>query len=241
MAIETKNINGFRFYDIEDQWYPSVTSVLSIIPNHYLEKWKKSLTEAQVQSVQEYTSHRGILTHFGCLKTYETETISQGELEQESVEFLHRHPQMKDEILIAARLFREFKQHYHLEPVRLEQCVWNEKYKFAGRLDFVGFLIDKDNGSKTKILMDIKTSKMVYEDSVSRQLSAYNYALNNWADKLYVLLLNCGKTTIAGVEIGADKPYWLFQEVPTDFHGFLARLDWFKISEERILAGEWKQ
>ena len=82
-------------------------------------------------------------------------------------------------------------------------------------------------------------SSMVKVFSVSRQLSAYNKTLNNWAEKLYVLLLHPGKTTINGVEVGADKSYWLFQEIQPNFEGFLNRLDYFKVVESRILNGEW--
>ena len=88
-------VRPFRFYQINGSLYPSVTSIISIRPNQALERWKQSLTTTQVQAVQEYTSHRGILIHWGCLKQYETSEIIQDELEQESINFFKKHPQMK--------------------------------------------------------------------------------------------------------------------------------------------------
>lgn len=108
--IQTRTINGYRFYPINGSLYPSVTSVLSIKKNITLEKWKQSLTPAQVEEILKYTSSRGSLVHYGALRQYETSEITQGELEQESLEYYNQHPQMKQEIDIVGRLFREFTQ-----------------------------------------------------------------------------------------------------------------------------------
>lgn len=108
--IQTRTINGYRFYRINGEYYPSVTSVLSIIPHPALEKRKQSLTPAQVEEILKYTSSRGSLVHYGALRQYETSEIIQDELEQESINFLKQHPQMKQEIDIVGRLFREFTQ-----------------------------------------------------------------------------------------------------------------------------------
>lgn len=237
MMIQTKNINGFRFYNIQGKFYPSVTSVLSIIPNQALERWKASLTSAQVQAVQDYTSERGEMIHYGALQTYETDMITQEPFDKKSLNYYHQYPKMKDEILIASQLFRDFTKKHQLIPESLEKCVYSLDYGYAGRVDFVGYLNEPITGEKIRIVMDIKTSKKVYEDSVSKQLSAYNKAINNWGDKLYVLLLHPGKTTLKGVEIGADKAHWKFQEIEPNFHGFLDNLVSFKGVEEEIIAG----
>lgn len=177
------------------------------------------------------------MIHYGALQTYETETITQEPFDKQSLVYYHQYPKMNNEILIAARLFREFKKKYQLIPVALEKCVYDLDYGYAGRIDFQGYLVDKDTGVRAKVLVDIKTSKKVYVDSVSKQLSAYNKALNNWAEKNFVLLLHSGKTTLKGVEIGADKPHWIFQEIQPNFSGFLDRLVSFKGIEEEILTG----
>ncbi len=235
LRVITHQIQGFRFYEIDGRLLPSVTSIISQKDNPALKKWKSKLTEEQVQAVQEYTSHRGTLVHFGCLKTYETETISQGGLEQESVNYLDQFPQMRNEIRVAGKLFSQFKQKFKLIPVALEKVVYNTKLGFAGRVDFQGYL---DNGSKTKVLVDIKTSKQVWLNSAQMQLSAYNKALDNWADKLFVLLIHSGRTQISNVTIGANKPHWKFKEIKEDFNNFNLLLYPFKAMQDHILKGE---
>lgn len=84
--------------------------------------------------------------------------------------------------------------------------------------------------------MDIKTSKQIYYESLALQLAGYNLAINKKAEKLYCLLLHCGKTTIDGITIGAIKPHWKFQEIIPNYEGFICFLKAFKRLEPRILA-----
>ena len=237
MTIQTVSIKGYRFYKIDGRLLPSVTSIISQIESESLRKWKQQLSEEQIRAVQEYTSHRGNLIHAHALKTYHTATIQQEDYPHDSYAYMQEHPQMKDEIKIAGQLFRQFKRRVELIPVALEKVVWNEEYGYAGRVDFVGGLVDKKNGSKTPILMDIKTSKEIYTNSVSMQLSAYNEAINNRAKKLFVLLLHSGRTQISNVTIGADKPYWSFKEVPQNFKKFKGLLEAFDVLKSYILSG----
>ena len=68
--------------------------------------------------------------------------------------------------------------------------------------------------------MDIKTSKQIYEESVSLQLGAYNYALGGFASELWVLLLHPGLSKVNGITIGAKKPFYEFKQVLNDFPTF---------------------
>lgn len=219
--VKTTDINGYRFYNVKDQWYPSVTSILSIKANPALKKWKQRLTPKKVKLIQEYTGHRGILIHYGALRTYETDTIIQKEKPYESDNYMKTHPQMREEVRIAGRLFREFKQKYTLTPVALEKTVWSIKYGFTGTIDCLAYLHDKNNGSKTPIIADIKTSKDIYTDSLALQLAGYNLAIQKKARKCFVLLLHPGQTTLDKVTIGRDTPYWAFQEIIPNYQGFL--------------------
>lgn len=88
---------------------------------------------------------------------------------------------------------------------------------------------------KSPILMDIKTSKKIYSESASLQLSAYNKALNNWATELYVLLLHPSKTRINGIEVGADKPFWEFKQVKNSFPVFTYYQALFNHKSHQIL------
>lgn len=236
--VESIKIGRWRFYKIGGRLLPSVTSILSQIEPESLRKWKQKYSEAQVHQVLEYSSHRGNLVHWHALKQYHTTTIQQNEYPSESLAYMKEHPQMKVELRITGQLFQQFRRQYQLIPVALEKVVWSEKYGYAGRCDFVGGLMDNKNDSKTPILMDIKTSKEIYTNSVSMQLSAYNEAINNRAKKLFVLLLHSGRTQISNVTIGADKSYWSFKEVPQNFDGFKGLLKAFQVLKPLILNEE---
>ncbi len=236
MTIETIHINDFRFYLINGEYYPSVTSILKLKPNPILEKWKSSLTEEQVQTISEYTAERGEMIHYGTLRTYETKTIIQEPLDKDSLVYIRQYPQMKDEIRRVGRLLREFKQHFKLIPLSLEKVVCNHELGFAGRIDFVGYLMNGNSQQKIPILMDIKTSKVIYRNSLELQLAGYNLAIQKKAKKLFCLLLHPGETTIDDITIGAAKPHWSFREIRPNYQGFLALLRAFKLLEPRILA-----
>lgn len=233
--IKTIQLDGCRFYKIRDQYYPSVTSILSIKENYYLERWIRSLPPDKVKEIQNYTSIRGECIHYLVLKEYETDTISQGDSPNEAIDIANENEQMLGEIWKAVDLLKEFQTKYILEPVALEKAVWNHEYKYAGRVDGLFYLVDEKNNSKTPILVDLKTSKMIYQESTSMQLSAYNFALNNWATELYVLLLHPGKTKINRISVGADKPYWQFTQVENSFPVFTYYEALFRPKAHQIL------
>jgi len=222
------NVRGLRLYKINDRYLPSVTTILSFRNKHpALLKWRASITEEQEKQILEYTSNRGTLVHWGALRQYETETVIQEEKPHESVAYMKEHPQMREEVRVALKLFREFKQQYKLTPVALEKVVWSIKHNFAGTIDFAGYLHNEKNGSKVPVLLDIKTSKDVYTESLSLQLAGYQLAIGKRAKHCYVLVLHPGQTTIAGVTIGAEKPFWKFERIVPDYSGFLHWVDMF--------------
>ena len=85
--------------------------------------------------------------------------------------------------------------------------------------------------------MDIKTSKKIWIDSASLQLSAYNYCIKNRAKKLFILLLHPGPSEVAGIKIGNSKPYLKFQEVSQNFKSFKGLLEAFQVLKPYILSG----
>jgi len=58
-----KNVNGFRFYDIDGQAFPSVTSVLSIGKKEGLQKWRESVGEGAANWEMGRAARRGKATH----------------------------------------------------------------------------------------------------------------------------------------------------------------------------------
>lgn len=237
MPIETVSVNGYRFYLINGKYYPSVTSILKLKPNPALEKWKMKLAEEQVIAISEYTAERGEIIHYSALRTYETETITQDSLNCE-YNYFKQYPQMREEILRTGQLFKQFKQQFHLIPVALEKAIWHDTLHYAGRIDFAGYLVQQKNSYHIPILMDIKTSKQMYKDSLALQLAGYNLCIQKKATRLYCLLLHPGSSRVADVAIGHTHPYWSFEEIQPNYEGFLSLLRAFKQLQPKILSGE---
>jgi len=71
----------------------------------------------------------------------------------------------------AFKAFVEWESEVDLKPIKLEQTVWGSRW--AGTLDMVCLL----DGVKT--VVDFKTSKNFYWDSMGPQIAAYMHAINN--------------------------------------------------------------
>ena len=61
--VKGKKVDGFRFYDIKGQNYPSITSVLSIRKKEGLEKWRESIGESVANWGMGRAARRGKATH----------------------------------------------------------------------------------------------------------------------------------------------------------------------------------
>ena len=61
--VKGKKVDGFRFYDIKGQNYPSITSVLSIRKKEGLEKWRQSIGESVANWEMGRAARRGKATH----------------------------------------------------------------------------------------------------------------------------------------------------------------------------------
>ena len=218
--LESVQLDNYRFYKVGDNYYPSVTTILSEKFNPALMKWKKSLSPAQIQTILDYTSVRGEIVHYLALQHYETEQISQGNSPDDAIDIVNENDQMRSEVYRAINLFNSFQDSYKLEAKFLERAVFNHEYQYAGRVDFCGWRIDRENGLKHQILMDIKTSRQIHTKSVSLQLGAYNYAIDDWASELWVLLLHPGASKVDGLAIGTGNGHWQFKQVDNDFATF---------------------
>ena len=73
-----KNIDGFRFYAVEDKHYPSITTVLGAIPKPGLDRWRKSVGEAAAKWEMNRAARRGSATHTLVEQYLKGETPSPG-------------------------------------------------------------------------------------------------------------------------------------------------------------------
>ena len=58
-----KNIDGFRFYAVEDKHFPSITTVLGAIPKPGLIAWRKNVGEEAAKWEMNRAARRGSATH----------------------------------------------------------------------------------------------------------------------------------------------------------------------------------
>ena len=137
-----KNIDGFRFYAVEDKHYPSITTVLGAIPKPGLVKWRKSVGEEAARWEMNRAARRGSATH----------TLVEQYLKGET-------PSIRD--VLPLGMFRLLKP--YLEQVdnihALEQIMYSNKLTVAGQVDCIA----EYNGKLSVI--DFKTANKERVDS----------------------------------------------------------------------------
>lgn len=224
--VKTRYSSGYREYHQQNQWVPSVTSIISAQPNQYITQWKKRYTPEQIDAVLKYAQTRGTLIHYNALQQYCNAFVTQEPPELKDIQKSIGNETMSQEIQIAMVLFKQFRSVFTLEPVAVERVVNNHEIGYAGRVDFQGYLIS--GKKKIPILMDIKTGKEIYRGDTSLQLTAYNKALDDFAERLYVLLLHPGPTTVDGVTFGGRYAHWSFVRMHPDWKEFIEKVEIFK-------------
>ena len=137
-----KNIDGFRFYAVEDKHYPSITTVLGAIPKPGLIKWRKSVGEEAARWEMNRAARRGSATH----------TLVEQYLKGET-------PSIRD--VLPLGMFRLLKP--YLDQVdnihALEQIMYSKKLTVAGQVDCIA----EYNGKLSVI--DFKTANKERVDS----------------------------------------------------------------------------
>ena len=61
--LETSYVEGKRFYHVDGDLFPSVTTVLSSIPNPAIDEWKKSVGEEAASTIVRRAANRGTAAH----------------------------------------------------------------------------------------------------------------------------------------------------------------------------------
>ena len=137
-----KNIDGFRFYAVEDKHYPSITTVLGAIPKPGLMKWRKSVGEEAAKWEMNRAARRGSATH----------TLVEQFLKGET-------PSIRD--VLPLGMFRLLKP--YLEQIDnihcLETIMYSNKLTVAGQVDCIA----EYNGKLSVI--DFKTANKERVDS----------------------------------------------------------------------------
>ncbi|MCL6611205.1 MAG: PD-(D/E)XK nuclease family protein [Peptococcaceae bacterium] len=187
-----------RWYQINGQFYPSVTTVLGIIRHPYLERWRGRLGNEEADRVLAEAGDIGSRVHDAC------EAINTGR------EWYAQDAQTEAMVLAYQNWFKATVKRI----VLAETPVVCRTYRYAGRLDLLVVL----KGDKLPTLIDIKTSNNIYQD-VPLQLAAYKYALEQAGFRIKRRLV---------VHIDKQEPGRLttieYQEHDRDFNLFLYAL-----------------
>ena len=152
--------NTGRFYDVDGDKFPSVTTILNIIGKDYLQFWYGKLGNEEAEKQLKAAAQRGTDLH----KTIESHIKMKKGL-------FNGNFQAKSPLFDR---FLEFEDGVKVEFTMSETTVFSKKHRFAGTLDAVGI----ENYEKNPVLtiFDWKTSKSLHKEN-KLQISAYAYAL----------------------------------------------------------------
>lgn len=157
-------INTHKEYIKNGIEYPSVTNIIKLLNKEGLVYWANHLgfKRLSVDDVLYQSAEVGTYTHYlcECLLT-----------DANPLRYNAKNKIMLNDVASRYISFKNFLKDNNMELIFYEKSFISEQYKFAGTLDFYGYI----NGNLT--LLDFKTSKGFY-DTMFIQLAAYNMLLN---------------------------------------------------------------
>lgn len=129
-----------RFYETPDgELYPSVTTILSSIPNPGLDKWRKSIGEAEANRVSLVATNKGTRLHTFC-EDY----------------LLNKNPKLD---IFDKQSYTGLTDHLdQIEYISIEEMLYSDRLRVAGTLDCLG----KYQGKMCVI--DFKTTSALKHD-----------------------------------------------------------------------------
>jgi len=169
-------VGGHRFYDFmyndNNVSYPSVTTMLKVLPEPDGLKWFKN----NYPDAEKYTARRamiGTTCHyfFECQCAYH---LPDHTPEMEEVAFAeHLDEESLDSIGNINRKIKSIMKQHDFKPISLEDTVWSDVLKVAGRVDYRGML----NGKK--VILDLKTAKAFHDETKTEYLNRLDYMQDN--------------------------------------------------------------
>lgn len=170
-------------YDIDNQIYPRVTSIINVISKPGLRYWYGKLG---TEEAQRYMQDRST---FGSAMHDMIENLAMIDSRDKANRFISRCS--NEEMEECLRAFMDWRKYRTLGERQVETVVYSSEYDYAGTFDFLG-RVDGD-----LLLADWKSSKQIYP-SYFLQLSAYANAVREmvdvFPDKAGVLCLRGDRT-----------------------------------------------
>lgn len=154
-----------RFYDFgDDVKYPSVTSVLSIVPNPGLAAWRESVGPRKANQLSKERAVIGSMTHARILSKYSVKQLELPKIYLPWKDLDEWLEELTYRVEICETNFNELE--LSIGDCHCEKTLAHSEHGYAGTIDLIGEV----NG--VQAVADLKTSKQIY-DSHLMQLGAY--------------------------------------------------------------------
>lgn len=185
-----------RFYDVDGQHLPSVTTILEACAKPALVPWAaKQERELVYSAVRRLIANPGVgranfmaslETAVGHEKAHvkamskartigsEAHGLIEWHIRRELKQAVGTEPVVSEKATWAYLVYEEWRRSANLSVTLVEQVVYSKRYGYAGTLDFAGEM-DHADGRST-LVGDFKTSARIYSES-HLQVAAYAHAL----------------------------------------------------------------
>jgi hypothetical protein len=210
-----------HWYEIRDDelnesiYLPSSTNILSCFPNPGLDFWRETTSPEEIRERQEAGKMQGSKMHHCIDLQISGETVGIGGITRDQIEKLGlvdrkliaylREPltEREEEALIG---MENFWNDFRPVTVSNELLVFSLKYKYAGTMDWIGYLWNKKKNKYELWIVDWKISKTL-DRSYDLQLASYWRAF----EETYKRRL--GKIRLGILQLGKNKCKYSFKEV----------------------------
>jgi hypothetical protein len=175
--LGARMVSNHRVYDIlQDDGsivsFPSVTTILKALPESEGLKWFKN----NFENAEAHTAKRamvGTTCHF----FFESECAKQLPNHTPELEQVAYREYLDDDSLDAIgninRKIKSVMKQHDFKPITLEEGVWSDVLRVAGRVDFKGYLDGK------LCIVDLKTSKKFYDEGKGAYEDRIKYMVEN--------------------------------------------------------------
>lgn len=180
--------NKFGYYQIPgfNKLFPSVTTILKVISQPYLGKWREKLIldafEAEILACAEPLSQDSVSAVRQRAVHAPDEVLQAagdfGTRSHVAIQTMIEQKQPFDEapdLRPVVDAFLQWQARMHVEQIQSERLVYSDEHTFAGTVDAVGYRTRPD-GRRVKVVIDWKTSSSI-SPNFALQLSAYARAI----------------------------------------------------------------
>lgn len=137
IELNERTVNGFRYYEVNEELYPSITSILSIKSNERIAIWRKNMGVEVANYESRRSAERGKNFHQICENYLNNKDV-----------YTHQNT------VLSFALFNLIKKHIdRIDKIyKIEQTLYSKECKIAGRADCIAEFDD------ILSIIDFKTS-----------------------------------------------------------------------------------